>query len=52
MSSPLPGDKSAGFTGLILGAIAIFIVLFAIVRLTNAKYAGHTESPAGAEVSH
>jgi len=52
MSSPEPGDKSAGFTGLILGAIAIFIVLFAIVRLTNMKYAGHSEAPAAAEVSH
>ena len=48
MTAPQPGDKSAGFTGLILGAIAIFIVLFAIVRLTNAKYAGHSEAPAAA----
>ena len=47
MTAPQPGDKSAGFTGLILGAIAIFIVLFAIVRLTNAKYAGeHEAAPA------
>ena len=38
MSAPHPGDKSAGFTGLILGAIAIFILVFAIVRFTNAKY--------------
>ena len=51
MTAPEPADKSAGFTGLILGAIAIFIVLFAIVRLTNAKYAGHSEAPAAA-VSH
>lgn len=49
MSAPHPGDKSAGFTGLILGAIAIFIVLFAIVRLTNAKYSGEHEAvPAAA----
>jgi hypothetical protein len=41
MSAPQPGDKSAAFTGLILGAIAIFVIVFAIVRLTNAKYAGH-----------
>ena len=34
------GDKSAGFTGLILGGIAVFVILFGIVRLTNAKYAG------------
>ncbi len=38
MSSPQPGDKSAGFTGLILGAIALFVILFGIVRITNAHY--------------
>ena len=43
MSAPQPGDKSAGFIGLILGSIAIFVIVFAIVRLTNAKYAGHEE---------
>lgn len=32
------GDKSAAFTGLILGAIAIFVLMFGIVRLTNAHY--------------
>jgi hypothetical protein len=53
MSSPEPGDKSAGFTGMILGAIAIFLVLFAIVRLTNAKYEGeHAGAPAATEASH
>jgi hypothetical protein len=39
-SAPQPGDKSAGFSGLILGAIVLFVVLFGIVRMTNAKYAG------------
>ena len=38
MSAPHEGDKSAGFSGLILGSIAIFVIVFAIVRLTNAKY--------------
>ena len=52
MSAPHSGDKSAAFTGLILGAIAIFIVLFAIVRLTNAKYAGEHEAAPAAEASH
>ncbi|HEX7939286.1 MAG TPA: hypothetical protein VF483_09870 [Gemmatimonadaceae bacterium] len=52
MSAPEPGDKSAGFTGMILGAIAIFLVLFAIVRMTNAKYAGeHAEAAPAAAVS-
>ena len=38
MSAPENTDKSAGFTGLILGAITIFVLMFAIVRLTNAHY--------------
>jgi hypothetical protein len=48
MSAPHPGDKSAAFTGLILGAIAIFVICFATVRLTNAKYAGHSAAAEGA----
>ncbi len=52
MSAPQEGDKSAGFSGLILGGIAIFVIVFAIVRLTNAKYAGEEvrahEAPAAA----
>ena len=47
MSAPHPGDKSAAFTGLILGAIAIFVICFAIVRFTNAKYAGHSAAAEG-----
>ena len=46
MSAPEPGDKSAGFSGLILGAIALFVIMFGIVRMTNAKYAGHGEKGA------
>jgi hypothetical protein len=46
-SAPHPGDKAAGFSGLILGAIVLFVVLFGIVRMTNAKYSGeHAEKPA------
>jgi hypothetical protein len=41
-------DKGAAFTGLIVTAIAIFIICFTIVKLTNAKFAGHgTEATAG-----
>lgn len=52
MSAPHPGDKSAGFTGLILGAIALFIILFSIVRLTNARYGGEHAAAPGAEATH
>jgi hypothetical protein len=50
-SAPHPGDKSAGFAGLILGGIVLFVILFAIVRMTNAKFAGHAEKPAAAETA-
>ena len=46
MSAPQQTDKSAGFTGLILGAIAIFVIMFGIVRLTNAHY-NHEKAEAG-----
>lgn len=32
-------DRLAAFTGLILGAIALGLILFGIVRMTNAMYA-------------
>ncbi|MFL5561774.1 MAG: hypothetical protein ACJ79K_09895 [Gemmatimonadaceae bacterium] len=48
MAAPLPGDKSAGYTGLIVGGIAVFLIAWGIVHLTNKKYEGeksetHTE---------
>ena len=50
MSAPLPGDKSAGFMGLIIGGIAVFLIAWGIVHLTNKKYEGHNEgAPAGQE---
>lgn len=48
MAHPLPGDKKAGFTGLIIGAIVLFIILYGIVLLTNHHYAGKTEATAAA----
>jgi hypothetical protein len=49
--APHPGDKSAGFTGLILGAIALFVIMFAIVRMTNSMYSHEKAegAPAAAE---
>jgi hypothetical protein len=51
MSAPQPGDKSAGFSGLILGAIALFVLLFGIVRMTNASYAGEKGEKGAAEAT-
>ena len=48
MSAPQPGDKSAGFAGLILGAIALFVIMFGIVRWTNTQFAGHGAATAPA----
>jgi hypothetical protein len=41
---PHASDRSAAFTGLILGAIVLGLVLYGIVRITNARYA--SEAPA------
>ena len=35
-SEPHPGDMRGGFLGLIIGAICVFIILYAIVRITHA----------------
>ena len=51
MSHPHEGDKSAAFSGLILGAIGIFVLVFAIVRFTNAMYANKAHE-GGAEGAH
>lgn len=39
-------DARAAFLGLILGAIVLLGAMYTIVRLTNAKYAGHSEATA------
>ena len=41
MAAPLPGDKKAGFMGLAVGAVFLFVALYGIVHLTNMKYASH-----------
>ena len=37
-------DARAAFMGLIIGAIVIFGIMTTIVKLTNQKYAGHSEA--------
>ena len=39
-------DTRAAFMGLILGAIALLGIMYTIVRLTNARYAGSNEAAA------
>jgi hypothetical protein len=39
-------DARAAFMGLIFGAIAILIIMYGIVRWTNARFAGHKATPA------
>jgi hypothetical protein len=42
--SDAPSDRKAAYTGLIVGAVAVFLILFAVVKLTNAQFAsGHGE---------
>jgi hypothetical protein len=46
MASPRPEDMRAGFTGLIVGAVFLLIILTTIVHLTHRHYA--SEKPAAA----
>lgn len=40
MAAKKPTDLSAALTGLILGAVTLFLLLTAIVMMTNAHYRG------------
>jgi hypothetical protein len=46
MAAPMEGDKGAGFTGLIVGALVLLLALGAIVLMVNKKYEG--EAPPAA----
>jgi len=35
---PVPNDRKAAFTGLILGAVAIFVILYGTVIVTNKSF--------------
>jgi hypothetical protein len=51
-TQPHPGDMRAAFTGLVAGAVVLFVILFGIVKMTNAKYAGHEGAKPAAESAH
>ncbi len=40
-----PEDRKAAFTGLIVGVVALVAICFAIVKLTDMKFATH-QTPA------
>ena len=46
-----PSDRKAAYTGLIVGAVAVFVILFGSRQATNAQFAGEaakrtaTEAP-------
>jgi len=49
--APHGSDKAAAFTGLIVTSIALFIICFTVIKLTNAKFASHGEGEAKVEAT-
>ncbi len=55
MAAPLPGDKQAGFTGLIVGGIVVGLITWGIVHWTNNQFEGregHAPAATGAPAAH
>ena len=52
MSHPLPGDKPAGYLGLIIGAVVLFALIFGIVKMTNARYTNEHGEKSAATATH
>jgi hypothetical protein len=52
MAAPLPGDKRAGYMGLIFGGIAAFLMVWGIVHLTNKSYANEKAHEPAAATTH
>jgi hypothetical protein len=48
-----PSDRKAAYTGLIVGAVLVFAILFGVVKVTNAQFAAehgeHGSKEAAAE---
>lgn len=54
MSSPHAApesDRRAAYTGLIVGAVAVFIILVTVVKLTNNRFAGEEGEKAAVETA-
>ncbi len=43
-----PSDRSAAYTGLGIGAVLVFVILFTVVKVTNARFAAHEAAAEGA----
>ncbi|MGH7720633.1 MAG: hypothetical protein ACREON_17520 [Gemmatimonadaceae bacterium] len=50
MTPPRPGDLKPAFLGLVVSVVFLLVMVFSVVRLTSAKFAGHGE--AAAATSH
>jgi hypothetical protein len=44
MASHRRSDFGAALTGLVVGGCLVYAIVFAVVQLTNLKFAGHAES--------
>lgn len=49
--SEAPSDRGAAYTGLIGGAIVVFVILFATVKVTNARFAAEHGEKHAAEAT-
>jgi hypothetical protein len=49
--SPAPSDRGAAYTGLIGGAIVVFVILFSVVKFTNAQFAAEHGEKHAAEAT-
>jgi predicted cobalt transporter CbtA len=45
MQPPLPGDKVAGYVGMIAGFVTILITVVVITRLTSRSFESHAGAP-------
>lgn len=51
-SGEQPNDKKAAFAGLIVTALALFVIAYGIVLWTNARFEGHEKAGSAAESTH